>query len=430
MKATVVSCVFLLTGIALLWPWNNILTATLYFQNNIFMVDTIYARLFTSSMMATSTLTSLVFNWIISNRQFAYTSRVIRGLVWQAGTFLLLTLIILSNVNSFLPLWLIFIMIMMLISVSAIATAWTQNGILAIANVFGAQESQDVMLGQAIAGVAPSVVLLLVALLNDSESDSGDRDIGKTGIIFYLMTTVVVCAVSGVLFKYGRMVERLALLTMDKNPSNHELTSETPMGDNNVLRNDIESPLLSEPAVDLKPVKIPLYSLYLQLKYLIWSIFTTFVITLIFPVFATAVPVSKLPLQQYQFAPLVFTIWNLGDLYGRFLANLSVFQSKEFTPKMTFTYSVLRIIQIPLFYYFMNQAGRTSWWLDIGYLALQFAFGVTNGHIISICFMKVPAVLTNAAEKEAAGGITTLAVSLGLFVGSLISYLCVWSLQQ
>ena len=63
--------------------------------------------------------------------------------------------------------------------------------------------------------------------------------------------------------------------------------------------------------------------------------------------------------------------------------------------------------------------------LDVCYILLQFFFGVTNGHAISVSFMKVPDQLVSDDEKEAAGGFTNIFVSTGLAVGSVLSYLVV-----
>ena len=198
---------FLFVGIGRLWPWNNILSATLYFQNNIFQSTTVYAKIFTSSMMTTSTVTSLIFNLYLSKRQHSYKQRVTRGLFWQILTFLILTLLsyIISH-SKHIPMGLTFLLILILVGISAVATALTQNGIMAIANVFGPQFSQSVMLGQAVAGVLPSIVLFFVALIkNDSQvgNDPDQETMNPGGVLFYFMTTVLVCVSSIFLYRDG-----------------------------------------------------------------------------------------------------------------------------------------------------------------------------------------------------------------------------------
>lgn len=419
---------FLLVGIGLLWPWNNILSATLYFQNNLFHTTSIYAKIFTSSMMTISTVTSLFFNIYLSNRQHSYNQRVTRGLIWQINTFIALTVLsFLTTRFENIPMWLTFGVIMCLVSISAISTALTQNGIMAIANVFGSQFSQSVMLGQAVAGVLPSIVLFFVALIKNGGGDgmdgSDDETMNSGGILFYFMTTALVCTVSIILYKVTNINGMLSTMT---NESEYALLhpSTENINDNNNNSIDEEENL----SLTTKQNKVPLSRLYGKLKYLVLSIFSTFVVTLIFPVFAATVRVSDLPLTNTQYIPLVFTVWNIGDLYGRVLADLPMFRDQKFTPKKTFIYSLSRSICIPFFFYFTIKSVSQhahSMWLDLFYILLQFIFGVTNGHVISISFMKVPEQLDTDEEKEAAGGLTSVFVSVGLAVGSLVSYIFV-----
>lgn len=63
---------------------------------------------------------------------------------------------------------------------------------------------------------------------------------------------------------------------------------------------------------------------------------------------------------------------------------------------------------------------------DAFYIIIQYAFGLTNGHVISISFMKVPEELSNDEEREAAGGFTNIFVSTGLTLGSIVSYFFVY----
>lgn len=388
---------FLLIGIGLLWPWNNILSATLFFQKKIFDETTIYAKIFTSSMMTVSTLSSLLFNVYLERRQHSYTARVRRGLIWQITVFICLVLI--SVISDKLWMMLDFLFVMVLISISAIATALTQNGIMAIANVFGPEFSQSVMVGQAVAGVIPSIILLIVSI---GKSDDNDQTSSNVGIYFYFLTTSFVCIACMILFHLTKLGDKLIKSTETENPE-----------------------------VSLHPKQnIPFAVLYDRLKFLVLSIIVTFIITLIFPVFTAATFVSRLPMNNAQFIPLMFTVWNLGDLYGRVVANWPQFRDSNSTPWKIFVYSLSRIAFIPFyfFYTFRSRANSTSksLLLDIGYILLQFLFGVTNGHIISMCFMKVPEFLTTDQEKEAAGGFTNIFASTGLAIGSIVSYIFVF----
>lgn len=145
---------FLFIGIGLLWPWNCILGASQYFKHDVFLDNTIWSKIFASSMMTVSTITSTLFNIWLARRQHSYSERVVRGLIWEIAVFIILDILILSKSLFSLPF--VFISIMVLVAISSLATAMTQNGIMAVANVYGPHFSQAVMVGQAVAGVLPS----------------------------------------------------------------------------------------------------------------------------------------------------------------------------------------------------------------------------------------------------------------------------------
>lgn len=384
---------FFFIGIGLLWPWNCILSASLYFKHDVFYDNSIWAKIFTSSMMTVSTMTSMLFNIWLATRQHSYSERVVRGLVWEIIVFVVLALV--TMMHSVLPLWLVFTLVMMLVAVSSVATAMTQNGIMAIANVYGSEYSQAVMVGQAVAGVLPSIVLFAISFFSDpSEQSTG-------GILLYFLTTAIVATISVILYRVNQIGSKLMVNT----------TSETVIA-----------------------AVVPFRTLYQKLKYLALSIFTTFVVTLIFPVFASTVLVKGLPLTNSQYAPFIFTVWNLGDLHGRVIADGPIFRSETFTPFKTFAYSLSRLLFVPLFFYFSMNNSRPNIHFpmlqDLMYTILQYAFGLTNGNVISLSFMKVPEQLSTDEEREAAGGFTNIFVSTGLTLGSIVSYFFVFIIDS
>lgn len=371
---------FLFIGIGLLWPWNCILGASQYFKHDVFMDETIWSKIFASSMMTVSTVSSTLFNIWLARRQHSYSERVVNGLLWEIVVFVVLG--ILTLLKSWVSLPLLFFSIMVLVAISSVATAMTQNGVMAVANVHGAAFSQAVMVGQAVAGVLPSLVLFIISFSGDPSKQS------TTGILIYFLTTAAVSIVSIVLYRINQVGTKV-ILTPGSSPK----------------------------------ASVPFKLLYGKLKHLVLAIFTAFVITLIFPVFASTILVKGLPLANSQYIPFIFTVWNLGDLYGRVIADWPQFRSPKFTAQKVFVYSLLRVLFVPLFFYCSkNQASSFPILQDLFYALLQFLFGFTNGHVISISFMKVPEELTEDMEREAAGGFTNIFVSAGLTLGSILSY--------
>ncbi|CAI4054504.1 hypothetical protein SKDZ_01G0490 [Saccharomyces kudriavzevii ZP591] len=432
---------FFTIGIGLLWPWNCILSASQYFKHDIFKDTSIWAKIFTSSMMSFSTISSMLFNIYLAKRQYKYSRRVINGLTWEIVVFVIMCFF--TILHFLLPKWFNFFFIMTLVVISSMGTAMTQNGIMAIANVFGSEYSQGVMVGQAVAGVLPSLVLFALAFIgNSSVSTTG-------GILLYFFTTTFVVTVCVAMFsvsKISRKVKdgwntedgRISDVLLGSLRSNEEeirvVGRIDQVDDEDHLNNSDDN---GDDGEELK-LKVPFEVLFAKLKYLVLSIFTTFVVTLVFPVFASATYVTGLPLTNAQYIPLIFTLWNLGDLYGRVIADWPMFRDQRFTPRKTFIYSLLRVTAIPLFLMFTAVTSSSSGdedhngsiVVDLCYMLLQFLFGVTNGHVISMSFMKVPEQLDNDDEKEAAGGFTNVFVSTGLALGSIISYVFVFIIDS
>ncbi|EJS44860.1 fun26p [Saccharomyces arboricola H-6] len=434
---------FFTIGIGLLWPWNCILSASQYFKHDIFKDTSIWAKIFTSSMMSFSTMSSMLFNIYLAKRQYKYSRRVINGLVWEIVAFTIMCFF--TILHFLLPKWFNFMFIMGLVVISSMGTAMTQNGIMAIANVLGPEYSQGVMVGQAVAGVLPSLVLFALAFIeNSSVSTTG-------GILLYFFTTTFVVTICVVMFSVSKISSkikeswdtedgRLTDVLLGSLRSNEEeirivgRIDQMQDGDRQSSSDPTSNGDGGDDEGEMLQLKVPFEVLFAKLKYLVLSIFTTFVVTLVFPVFASATYVTGLPLTNAQYIPLVFTLWNLGDLYGRVIADWPIFSDQKFTPRKTFIYSLLRVLAIPLFLMFTaisssssgNEDHNGSIFVDLCYMLLQFLFGVTNGHVISMSFMKVPQQLDNDDEKEAAGGFTNIFVSTGLALGSIISYIFVF----
>lgn len=382
---------FLSIGVSILWPWNCFLSASVYFIKK-FGAGTALGNNYSSTMMTVSTLTSFLLNSYLSTRQFAnFVKRIELGSLANFSIFLLLSLIelfwpSLHNAGYF-------VFIMLLVLLSAMGTSFQQNGCMAIANVMGPMYAQAVMVGQAIAGVLPSVALMLSNLLYP-----GDANESSTSIVIYFLTTSFITLTSVILLMIS-----------------------------NRYKNDIPQDIEHEsPSTEAEYV--PFRVLFAKLKYLVLSIFTVFVITLVFPVFASNItsvnPGFGKITSDAIYIPFIFLIWNLGDLAGRLACGYPQFVISS--DRKLFLYSIFRFTIVPFFFLcnLSKKNGDPTIKSDIFYILLQFIFGFTNGQCLSCAFMNVGNYVEDE-QKEAAGGFTTIFLSLGLAAGSIFSYLFV-----
>ncbi|CAN3358208.1 nucleoside transporter Fun26p [Diutina catenulata] len=432
-------------GVGLLWPWNCFLSASGFYGDR-FMSTPTLVKTYSSTMMSVSTITSTVANLLLAKRQRGanYDGRIKLGFAITAVVFLFMAASCaipwLTGMNN----GVFFALLMIAVFVSAIATALSQNGTMATANVLGPLYANAVMVGQAVAGVLPATALILSIFLTgvDNTPQVGDRDMG---VLLYYLTASLIAAASMSLLVYSQnqssadMYQSLAQTADVFAPEPVWISDEnTPEPDCNSSQNP---PGLDRIHVDdaaefgvlsTQTVEIPFKVLWRRLNFIVSAIFLTFCITLAFPVFASAVTSNRSKPRSFFFSkrvfiPFTFLIWNVGDLMGRVLCGYPQTRMLIKRPRVLFFYSLARIAFIPLFFTCNLHDGlNTIITSDAWYLILQLFFGISNGQLATSCFMVIGEYCESEEEKAAAGGFSTVFLSAGLMVGSVLSYILVW----
>lgn len=420
---------FSIIGLALLWPWNCFLLALAYYDDR-FSHSPSLIKIYSSTMMSVLSVASAVYNLYLSQVQAGvnYTNRLNIGLVLTIGVFLIMAISCISDLFIRMPDGIFFSGLMSMVFLSAVSTCLAQNGTMAVVNVLGGIYANAVMVGQAVAGVLPACVLILLILIIGEKpiiKDGGDEYayVDKNfGVFAYYITASLISIGSILLFFW------ISRFNVD---NAYNLLTET-------IERDLHEEYLEEDNIDvtdetlLERAHVPFMLLWSKLKYNVLTIFITFCVTLVFPVFASRVESthfdSKLPfLQKKIYIPFIFLIWNLGDLLGRILCGTTPSILIKNT-KVLLWYSIARLLFIPLFLTCNLHPGTEKGPLinsDLWYILLQFLFGLLNGQLCTSSFMTVGEHCDNDNEKEAAGGFTTVFLSLGLAIGSLSSYLLV-----
>ncbi|ODV94653.1 hypothetical protein PACTADRAFT_43713 [Pachysolen tannophilus NRRL Y-2460] len=410
---------FLVLGVALLWPWNCYLAASEYFDQR-FVPNSKLSNNYSSTMMTISTLTSTCCSYILSQRQHGvdYKYRVKMGQILIIIVFAILGMscVIFTQVNYIIY----FIFVMISVFLNSSATAISQNGVMALVNILGPIFANGVMVGQAFSGVLPSFTMIISVLaanktpIKDKEKENVDKNYGA---MIYFLTSCFVSALS--LFLIW-LVDYLDEIKEEEETSFEPIS----MWDNNQDQAQLQLQPQLEPGENLEQQQqhVPFRYLWSKLKLIALTIFFTFSITLIFPVFASSVE-SVNNINKNIFTPLAFLIWSVGDLLARLLCAWSFFIIAS--PRKLIILSILRLIFIPFFFMcnFKNNKSHAIIQSDVIYILLQFLFGLTNGQLCSSSFMNVSRFVDGENEQKAAGGFTTVFLSIGLAFGSLFSYL-------
>lgn len=405
---------FTVIGVSLLWPWNCFLSASAYYGER-FASSPRLAKTYSSTMMTVSTMTSLVYNYYLSQAQKGadYHRRVNLGLGITTGIFCVMALSCVGELFLAMNDTVFFVGLMAMVLGSAAATCLAQNGTMAMVNVLGGIYANGVMVGQAVAGVLPSVALIASLLIVGENKTQGkktmERDYGL--FLYYIAASLVSLASMGLLhfvtrkgdIDYEALTDNEAETSMDLDPH--------------------------DPEFDIGQTRhVPFLVLWSKLKYLVLTIVVTFSVTLVFPVFASTVTSvhegSGWVFKKAIFVPFIYFIWNLGDLAGRVLCGTPGSKFLVRDQRVLLWYSALRVLYVPLFltcnFHPEKKAFIPS---DLWYILLQFTFGLSNGQCCTSAFMVVGDHCEDDEEKEAAGGFTTVFLSFGLALGSVASYL-------
>lgn len=422
---------FTLIGVALLWPWNCFLSASAYYADRFAHSPTL-VKVLSSTIMTVSSVVSTLFNAYLSQSQtnVNYNNRVYTGMGLTIIVFFVMAISCVTDFFIKMKDQLFFGILIFMVFTSALATCSAQNGTMAIVNVLGAMYANGVMVGQAIAGVLPSIALIISILLVGDKAKALDEDgyeyVNKNfGVFVYYITASLVSVIS------------MCLLYL----TNHYRNESAYKALNQVMDDDLLDPedSLTEQAnpAMLQSKYVPFSTLWSKLKFIVSTIFFTFSITLIFPVFASSISSTHTSsnhvfFQNKIFIPFIFLIWNLGDLLARILCGWSNSYLLIRNPKVLIIYSLARLIFIPLFLtcniHPYSASGKSSAIInsDLWYIFLQLLFGLSNGQLSTSCFMIVGDYCDDDDEKEAAGGFTTIFLSSGLAFGSVLSYLLVF----
>lgn len=433
---------FLILGVALLWPWNLFLSASGYYGDR-FHDSASIASTYSSTMMSISTITLAGLNYYLSRsqRDVDYSKRLKSGLWATVVIFVFMAMLCVSYALRSMKTHLFFFLLMLMVFASSIATCLAQNGTMAAANVSGPIYANAVMVGQAVAGVLASAALIISILIVGGTRIASQPVAEKNlGVAIYYASASVISAIALLLHYWcsryipPKSTQYQRLPTTGQRPASSDIDVQS-LASNEVNENRTGANYPVTSSDETESGAVPLSVLWQKLKLIVLAIFFTFAITLVFPVFAsiiesTHVESHNVLLQRSIYIPLVYLIWNLGDLLGRVLCAVPLLRMLITSPRTMLIYSISRSVFIILFLTCNIHPGDplrpALFRSDVWYLVLQLLFGILNGQLCTSCFMNVAECCDGDDEKKAAAAFTSLFLSFGLAAGSLLSYAVVF----
>ncbi|KAF3906343.1 hypothetical protein ABW20_dc0103932 [Dactylellina cionopaga] len=397
--------VFLILGVAMLWAWNCFLAAAAYFQMR-FKDNKAILNTFQSSIMTVSTVATLFTTLALSHMQKSahYPYRIKCALAINIVVFTLLALSTVLFTNISAGVYLAFTLLMVL--GTALSAGFFQNGLFSYVGGFGPIYAQAVMSGQGVAGVLPAIAQMATVLVipprsPESQDDKTASAAPKSAFAYFLTASVVSGAA---LFLFFILVSR----------HDNKGRSDRPVADE-----------LAQPDAILPKKNLSLWELLKKLPLPAYTVFFTFALTMIFPVFTQATfsvnPDSYSFLSRPEvFIPFSFFVWNSGDLLGRVICGFPMLACRN--PTILAIAATVRVVYLPLYLLCNIKGAGARVDSDFFYELVQFTFGLTNGYIGSNTMMTAP-TLVNEDEIAASGGFMGLCLVAGLAAGSTASFL-------
>ena len=121
------------------------------------------------------------------------------------------------------------------------------------------------------------------------------------------------------------------------------------------------------------------------------------------------------------FTPLLFLLYNISDLCGRTLSNMS---SLGYTPETLWKAVWTRFTLIPLFLVCRVESSifPLVFEADIWPMLFTLLFGLSNGFVSTLAMMFGPSMVS-VRNSPLAGSVMVLALNIGLLCGSVLSFL-------
>ncbi|KAG0647438.1 Nucleoside transporter FUN26 [Hyphodiscus hymeniophilus] len=384
-------CSFFAVGISMMWTWSMILQAVPYFQRR-FRLNAWILRYFQSLNLVVFAFAIIAASFILTKSKVeAYYENRLKTSLWiyicVAMVMMISTFgLFYVSAEVYLPL------VLLMVFVTAVANALSQNAAFAFAAGFGRTEyASAILTGEALAALLPSVIEIASALLVPASyfgPHGKDRQHTSPSMLLYFFLGVplglaALCCLK--LLEYRRCI---------RVPQYHWAARSH----NKNLR-----------------------ALWGKLHWPASANFLCLCLSAVSPVFASKIhsltPEVNAPtiLRREAFIPLAIVLWNIGDLLGSMFSVF--FKSLTRLPYLLFFLSLARMGFIPL-YLICNIDGKGSPLGNWFYLfVVQFLFGLTHGCISALSMSGVPRWV-EPEEREAAGAFMGLSLVFGLVAGS------------
>ncbi|KAM6956091.1 equilibrative nucleoside transporter 1-like [Aplochiton taeniatus] len=423
--------IFFILGLGTLLPWNFFLTAIMYFTSRLNSLPeagtnhsanatsgdgmgSVLASKFSNVMTLCAMVPLLIFTCLNS---FIH-QRIPQKLRIPGSLFVILVLFLLTAVLvrvDMAPLPFFTLTMIKIVCINSFG-AVLQSSLFGLAGLLPASYTTPIMSGQGLAG-AFAAVSMICSLASGSKLQ--DCAFG-----YFITASVVILMAILSYFALPRLEFFLYYLESNGNPPSGDVENKM-----DLLKKD--SPEEKRPVVSLTEEEsrptVSVFAIFKQIKWMALSVCMVFTITIgVFPAVTVDVKstIADGGAWDFYFIPVsCFLLFNLMDWAGRSLTGFCMWPGKDsvLLPVLV----CLRVVFVPLFmlcnvqprHYFPVLFEHDAW-----YILFMVLFAFSNGYLASLCMCFGPKKVASH-EAQTAGAVMAFFLSLGLALGSALSFL-------
>lgn len=430
---------FSLFGLAQLLPWNIYTKSVPYFRSLLAGSD--YAGSVASFMSSGFTLANMGTMLIIVLLRWDEYLMQTRGRIllgMSANTLIMASMAVIPVLS--LPQPTLFVAIVSCSALAGASSAFMIKGLLGMVSKFPPSMTPWLLAGQAAAGLLVSTVTLVSTLTFKVQAGAGSASLGP--ILYFVLGALVM------------FVSVLVLLTicMWSPFFRHYMGLATSQRTNDLIAGDsIHNEHRKTPRTSFSLVWVVLG----RIRWFALGICATLAVTI--SVYATFTTAPRLqspywgPASSLLYVPLVFLVYDVGDMVGRWLPTVDALNPSYRSKKLKVLPWMRFALLLPIFVILapVNITGHEvhrplislpDGFVDAVYVLSTFILAVSNGYCCTTLLMHAPSQAIShdrwsspdsqheentllAVERESCGALMGLFLNIGLVLGSLSSFL-------
>ncbi len=449
----VVKLIMFVQGIGRLFPWNVFITASSYFGQR--FCNTPYAGDFENYFNVGFAVTGVIglLISILYGNNLSFHAKIVSPLILYASLFVLMTVLVLfPEIKSLTLFW----VTLFAVFCCGLTGSFLSAGFFSLNSLLPSVYMGSYMSGQAFSGLTVSLTSLISQAVrplptqfcavaeDDVVNACPDYHVDYSAFAYFLVAAALLCICLALYFVMMRLPFTIDYVRGFERDAGEAAGAAEPLLDANVkFEGDFDDFEPQDSAERSQPHAVSntqssyqsILAIFRVIKNPAWAVFTLYAVSLALTpaLLITVVSTNRCQegssrFQNDLFVPLLFVLSAIGDFVARMIAGNT--QRTILTPDNVLWLALARVILFPLCLMtnISNSRMPIVFVSDAFPMIFMTLLAFTNGYLVSCCMMMGP---TLVATKDApmASKIMAFMLTLGLLVGSMLSFLMTYVSQ-